>query len=858
MSGSRRPLRWAVVSSLVSVMLLAGLAPEAQARSVAVASVAPLGADSFTREVDRSWGRDDLGNVWTTNTYAPGDYRVDGSAGVITLRAPGARRQALLLGSPRERDVTQHVLVRTDKAASGGGQMASLVARRVADNREYRVRVRFDATGIVRVGAFVLRGGTSEIAIAPEVVTGGVTHAAGVGIHVRSEVVGSTPTTIRARVWREGAVEPAQWQLVVGDSEPTLQGAGAYGVQAYASTTTSNPPINFAFDDYEAHRVDAASGDPLLADPASIYHTSPRTTQRPVPSTGTVLFVAPDGDDTNPGTLARPLRSVAGAVQTAPAGATIVVRGGVYREQIGAVAKRLTIQAYPGEQVWLDGAVVIATSEWVPDRGVWRRDGWLTDLQANCYEPKLVAPGTTPQLPDMVFVDGVAQTQVTALDQVRPGTFYVDRARGQLFVGTNPAGRLVEATRYAIAMRLVRWPSSSAAGTELHGLGFRRYGSHQRPASGCPNPAQVVVNGGDRSYPMNVAIRDSTFFHSAGAGLGIYSAGGTSISNSSFIDNGFNGLQVDKASAMRVQGVELARNNREGFLYLGTADAGQTAGAKFSATLDLVVSDSVVSGNRGTGLWCDLGCDGVSFVRNRVHGNAKHGLYIEVSRNAVVASNLSYDNGHNGVQVKGEAVKVFNNTLVGNNQNIAVYEDGRVPVGQPYACSGDPGWSTIFPTTKKVSIWNNLSVDATGSHRNEYDLDPSTVTFIATHPCDPVRKDPEQMLDGLDYDLYVRSAGRPALRLVGWQGSTWGATNAFASLSLFRAAVPSMEVHGGAVDGIDLGQVFVDRARGDFTLVPGSPALARGRPLTSAEAAAIGVSPFVAVDVGALAAPGPP
>ena len=75
----------------------------------------------------------------------------------------------------------------------------------------------------------------------------------------------------------------------------------------------------------------------------------------PVPSGA--IIVSPSGNDAAAGTTSAPLRTLAHAVASAPSGATIVLRAGSYHESVVIPpGKRLTIQAWPGEPVWLDGS----------------------------------------------------------------------------------------------------------------------------------------------------------------------------------------------------------------------------------------------------------------------------------------------------------------------------------------------------------------------------------------------------------------------------------------------------------------------------------------------------------------------
>jgi hypothetical protein len=81
----------------------------------------------------------------------------------------------------------------------------------------------------------------------------------------------------------------------------------------------------------------------------------------PAPSQGTVYYVAPDGDDGNPGTFDYPWQTIQHAADTLVAGDTVYIRAGTYPEQVvpqhsGSADQYITYAAYLGEQVTIDGA----------------------------------------------------------------------------------------------------------------------------------------------------------------------------------------------------------------------------------------------------------------------------------------------------------------------------------------------------------------------------------------------------------------------------------------------------------------------------------------------------------------------
>jgi len=74
-----------------------------------------------------------------------------------------------------------------------------------------------------------------------------------------------------------------------------------------------------------------------------------------------VFFVAPDGDDANCGSQTEPWRTIQHAANLLRAGATVLIRGGVYCERViprnsGAPGQPIRYAAFPGEQVTIDGA----------------------------------------------------------------------------------------------------------------------------------------------------------------------------------------------------------------------------------------------------------------------------------------------------------------------------------------------------------------------------------------------------------------------------------------------------------------------------------------------------------------------
>ena len=69
-----------------------------------------------------------------------------------------------------------------------------------------------------------------------------MTYAVGDLLNLRVQVLGTSPTTVRAKVWKVGTVEPAAWQRSVTDTTAGLQASGSVGLFVYHSSSATNAP----------------------------------------------------------------------------------------------------------------------------------------------------------------------------------------------------------------------------------------------------------------------------------------------------------------------------------------------------------------------------------------------------------------------------------------------------------------------------------------------------------------------------------------------------------------------------------------------------------------------------------------
>ncbi|GIG19442.1 hypothetical protein Cch01nite_01660 [Cellulomonas chitinilytica] len=216
-------------------------------RTVTVTAPPPtnvLAADTFSRTATRSWGPADTGGTWTLGGGTAA-FSVAGGAGVLQV-APGATLTGTLAGvSSTSTDAQATVSL----SAVPDNTLYAAVSGRVVGSADYAARIKVLAGGgvqlhLVRSGT-ALAGGTLP----------GVTLTPGAVLHVRTQAVGTGPTTLRARAWLDGTSEPAAWQYTATDSTAALQAAGGVRVTTYLSGATTTGAVTVRWDDLTASSV---------------------------------------------------------------------------------------------------------------------------------------------------------------------------------------------------------------------------------------------------------------------------------------------------------------------------------------------------------------------------------------------------------------------------------------------------------------------------------------------------------------------------------------------------------------------------------------------------------------------------
>lgn len=746
-------------------------------------------SDNFDRTSQGGWGSVD-GKSYKA-TFGASRLSVESGRGLARLN-PSSAIQATLNDVQMTDGATQLTYSPSRIAASGNGLYVGPMLR-IGSSGAYRLSARTAPSGrltiaLERLGAdgsvSVLRTSQNLPAV-----------KADQPLTLRLEARGTQEVSLRGSAWTSGKASAAPSISFSDSTSGRIARAG--GVAAWAYLSGSSQATVASFTSFTATRFVAEAVDPTpvpAPSPAPATGSSDAAGSLPVGKANYAVpdgavFVARTGSDQADGKKTTPYKTIAKAVNSAGAGSTIVVRGGSYHESLMITkGKRLTIQAYPGEAVWLDGSSEI--TGFTRSGSAWVKNGWNVQFDSSPTFARGKPDGTTPGWqflnadhpmaahPDQVWIGGEVQTQVGSLSKVKPGTFYVDYGQDRLYLGTDPTGEVVRASDLQIALTLL------SADSGLKGIGIRRY------APSVPDMGAVLLWGADGSVLENVVISESA---TNGLTMGLAKTSDpVRLTHVTASDNGLMGIGANRMNGLVVDHVLVARNNREHF-----NPAPSAGGFKLSRSLSVTVKDSRFVDNDGTGLWFDESSVALTVTRNDASGNSRFGIVVELSARARLVNNVMSDNTQGGLIVlDSNKVDVWNNSIRGGFLPVRIADGRRVSTDK-----GDPAQTGNMSAeatwiTKDIVVRNNVVGDATPSSNG------SAWCGLLCVLDDRRISTASQMNASVNGNLYYRSkAGTPSFT-VRWAGGTAGALS-FSNLTSFKSAT-GQETKGAEVTGTSL------------------------------------------------------
>lgn len=590
-----------------------------------------------------------------------------------------------------------------------------------------------------------------------------------------------------------------------------------------------------------------------------------------------------DGNDANDGSIVdKPVKTINRALAlVSTTRTTIVMRGGEYRDwnssgnTIQYQSKSFTLQAYPQESPWFNGADVIPNVGWAnTGNNVWSRS-WetpdfcgtgqyylpvedneppfsptLTSFATVCaYGDSVKDSITVAGDPQSVFINDVKLAQVPSLAQITSGSFYYDWYTRKMYIAQDPANKKVEFSKRTQALML------NQGDYAIKGIGFKRYASG---GGGGPGGNWTIGSAVFVNEPRSSVIENSVFTDNSNIGLG-YSKpknNGSKINNSVFTYNGYAGVHGNgsRSSGGRddfaILGNVFNANNDQSFDIKCVGACG-AANVKLNNMVGFIAKDNIVTNAKlgGYGFWCDINCSDGVIVNNLVKNNAKVGIFYEISRDGTIASNVAVDNGQDGIAVGSANTNVYNNTVIFDRaknptgRGIYIFDDERCAI-----CWNDPG---IGPDTRNIELVNNVVIARSGG-----ELSVSQDNREATGPYATLATTTNTMAsefyDRFGYNAYHRTSTGAGFYF--WRYDSGVRTFDLKSTAAFTAATgwdaQSLDLAGSTIP------YFMDLANGDYRLKTDSqPYINKGAPIPPEVAKLIGVPDNAVLPRGAITWP---
>ena len=456
------------------------------------------------------------------------------------------------------------------------------------------------------------------------------------------------------------------------------------------------------------------------------------TTAYPIPADA--IYIATNGSDSSTGSKTAPKATLAAALATVPAGGTIVYRAGSYNEgtdtQGGSLtpgiylSKQVTIQNYPGEQVWLDGSVPFASNAWTAgtgsDAGRWSapytrlfdRSPTFTSGQADGTGASTGAGGwfidsnyPAAGYPDMILMDGTQLTQVQNKTDLATGKFWVE--------GATTTGYWFQATKVWIAddptgheMRYsnkTRFGQTAADGVVIRGIGIRRYATYTAGFG-------LLYITNSNTVLENIRFEDTSAYV-------MQFAGGTTntVQNCTARRIGFAFCGSNQSDDIRLIKTDLQQCNWNHY-----NTQGPTAGVIRLAKCQGVTVDScIVSNNNFRGFWCDQTTNNPHVINTRFENNTQHAIDLEGASYAIVANCVIANNGGWAIWINdSDQTRIWNNTIIDNLKSQT--SGAPFQIGQSTRRASLPSYSFMIDNRLTASGYYDDPAHQFRCHRFEF------------------------------------------------------------------------------------------------------------------------------------------
>ena len=492
----------------------------------------------------------------------------------------------------------------------------------------------------------------------------------------------------------------------------------------------------------------------------------------------TEFHVSVKGNDANPGSAPKPLRTISAAARLAQPGDVITIHQGVYRERINpprggeSDRKRIVYQAAPGEEVELKGSEVI--TNWVRAQA----DVWKVTIpnaffgQFNPYSDRIHGDWFFPKKgredhTGAVYLNGEWLAEATSLGEVltnansTPRWFAkVDDAATTIwaqFKGVNPNEQLAESN----VRQTVFFPEQ----TGINYLTVRGFIMRQAATPWAPPTAKQVGLIGTH-WSKGWIIENNVISHSAcsGIALGKY---GDEWDNKSATAEGYvrtihcaltNGWSGDRIGHHLVRNNVISHCEQAGIVgslgavfskiegntindihVRGLFGGAEMAGIKIHGAIDVEIRGNHIY-RTIRGIWLDWMAQGTRVSQNLLHDNPAQDVFLEVDHGPFVFDNNVFLSPTSlGIRSQGGA---YVHNWFGGQIHLNAYDDRLTPFHKAHSTAlvgfhdnplgDDRYYNNVFVAhadlrgyeAAKLPVWSQGNVYLKGARPPACETDP--------------------------------------------------------------------------------------------------------------------------------------
>jgi hypothetical protein len=321
------------------------------------------------------------------------------------------------------------------------------------------------------------------------------------------------------------------------------------------------------------------------------------------------------------------------AVKQLAPGDTVLIHGGVYREQIklsqsGMPDQAIVLKAVEGENVVITGADRI--TEWAQVPGA-------EHIYSTHWPHRFISWNEHNSHPnddyhrligrcEQVFSNGYPLQQVLERDKLGRGMFYVDMDAPRLYIRLAYDTELSE--RKTLIEGSVRERLLLVEGDHVRVEGIRFRYAANRAQQG------AVQFTGD-----HITVKNCRFEYSNACGAA-FSGQHITVRNCLFQHNGQLGFSANRAHGLHLNHCTVRNNNTKGFNRNWEA-----GGNKICLTRDAIMENSRFVENRGHGIWFDIGNEACVVHNCFIAHNENAGIFYEISYGLHAHDNVILGNG---------------------------------------------------------------------------------------------------------------------------------------------------------------------------------------------------------------------